>query len=92
MFFGVLVCGVGILATGFAPTVWVAVPVYALSAFGVAVWNVPWGAFRQDIVPGHLLGRMIGAIRTLTWGVMPVATGVLRRVDVFTRGNVGGAA
>jgi MFS family permease len=35
---------------------------------------VPWGALRQSIIPGHLFGRVLGIIRSLTWGIFPFAT------------------
>ena len=38
------------------------------------MWNVPWGALRQQIVPARLFGRVLGIIRTLTWGMFPIAT------------------
>ncbi len=47
---------------------------YAAMACAVSIWNVPWGALRQAIVPGHLFGRVLGIIRTVTWGVFPFAT------------------
>ncbi|CAN5219102.1 MFS transporter [soil metagenome] len=95
MLVGTVLGGLGLLAAGLAPNVWVAAPLYAISAYGIATWNVPWGAFRQDVIPGHLLGRMIGAIRTLTWGLMPIATivgGFVGRVDLRLPFIIGGAA
>ncbi|WP_109211182.1 MULTISPECIES: MFS transporter [Microbacterium] len=58
---------------------------YGLMAAAVSVWNVPWGALRQTIVPGHLFGRVLGIGRTLTWGIFPFATllgGWVARVDL----------
>jgi hypothetical protein len=46
---------------------------------------VPWGALRQQIVPAHLFGRVLGIIRMLTWGLFPIATllgGWVARVDL----------
>ncbi|MDM4761680.1 MFS transporter [Galbitalea sp. SE-J8] len=86
--------GIGLAIVGAVPVVWVAIPAYALGAFGVAVWNVPWGALRQQLTPGHLLGRMIGVIRTFTWGVIPVATligGAVARIDLRLPFVIGGA-
>jgi hypothetical protein len=62
------------LLTGLAPEVFTAVAAFGLSAFAVSVWNVPWGALRQQIVPPHLFGRVLGIIRTFTWGLFPIAT------------------
>ncbi|MFV0634814.1 MFS transporter [Demequina sp.] len=86
--------GLGLVGVGFAPNAWLAVAAYAVSAFGIACWNVPWGSLRQAIVPGELLGRVIGAARTVSWGLFPIATllgGVLGRVDLQLPYIVGGA-
>lgn len=58
---------------------------YGVMAAAVSVWNVPWGALRQTIVPGHLFGRVLGISRTLTWGIFPFATllgGWVARIDL----------
>ena len=80
-----LVAGVALLLTGIAPEAITAVLAYALLACAVSVWNVPWGALRQQLVPGRLFGRVLGIIRMATWGVFPVATivgGFVARVDL----------
>jgi MFS family permease len=68
------VAALGFLLTGLAPEVFTAVAAFGLGAFAVSVWNVPWGALRQQIVPGHLFGRVLGIIRMFTWGLFPIAT------------------
>ena len=68
-----------------APGVALAVLFYALMAFAVSTWNVPWGALRQLIVPGDIFGRVLGVIRSLTWGLFPIATiagGLVARIDL----------
>lgn len=95
MFAGTLLCGVALVATGFAPNVGFAVATWAVSAAGIAVWNVAYGSLRQELIPGALLGRTIGIIRTVTWGLMPVAAvlgGFLSRIDLRVPYLVGGAA
>lgn len=87
-------CGVTAFAEGFAPNVWVAVPIYAVCAFSVSVWNVPWGSLRQELVPGYLLGRITGMTRTVIWGLFPIAGvlgGLLSRIDLRVPFWVGGA-
>lgn len=64
----------GLGLTGLAPEVFSASIAYAFGAFSISVWNVPWGALRQQIVPQRLFGRVLGIIRTLTWGMFPIAT------------------
>ena len=68
------VAAIGMLLTGLAPNVFVAVAAYALGAGAISVWNVPWGALRQQIVPPQLFGRVLGIIRMFTWGLFPIAT------------------
>ncbi|MGV8883756.1 MAG: MFS transporter [Rhodoglobus sp.] len=94
MLVSVIVSGLGIGGTGLAPNIWVALVFYAIGAGGVAVWNVPWGALRQDIVPGRLLGRFTGLTRTFVWGLFPVAGvlgGLVARIDLRLPFIVGGA-
>lgn len=90
-----LIAGLGLLGVGFAPNAWLATASYAVGAYGVSTWNVPWGSLRQSIVPGPMLGRVIGASRTVSWGLFPIATlagGALARVDLQLPYLVGGAA
>jgi MFS family permease len=78
-------CAIGLISTWLAPEAITATAAYAVFAFAVAVWNVPWGALRQQIVPPVLFGRVLGVIRTLTWGLFPLATvigGFVSRVDL----------
>lgn len=68
-----------------APEVVTGVVAYAFMACAVSVWNVPWGALRQAIVPAYLFGRVLGIIRTFTWGIFPFATmlgGLVARADL----------
>lgn len=64
----------GLGLTGVMPEVWGASAAYAFGAFSISVWNVPWGALRQQIVPAPIFGRVLGIIRTFTWGMFPIAT------------------
>jgi MFS family permease len=80
-----IICVVGVVLTGLAPNAVTAIAAYAVFAFAVAIWNVPWGALRQQIVPAHMFGRVLGVIRMLTWGLFPVATvlgGFVSRIDL----------
>jgi len=74
-----------LVGVGSAPEVITAVIAYAGMAFAISTWNVPWGALRQTIVPGHLFGRVLGIIRSFTWGLFPFATllgGLVARYDL----------
>jgi MFS family permease len=80
-----IVCAAGLVLTWLAPEAVTGVAAYAVFAFAVSVWNVPWGALRQQIVPPAMFGRVLGVIRMLTWGLFPVATlvgGLIARVDL----------
>jgi len=80
-----IVAGLALIAVWAAPEVITGVIAYALMACAVSVWNVPWGALRQAIVPGHMFGRVLGMIRTVTWGLFPFATllgGLVARSDL----------
>lgn len=93
MFGAILAGGATLVLTGLAPEAWTAVGAFALSAGSVSVWNVPWGSLRQQIVPGEIFGRVLGVIRTLTWGLFPVATllgGWVGRADLRLPFWVGG--
>jgi MFS family permease len=85
MFAANIGAAVGLGLTGLAPEVFSASAAYALGAFSISVWNVPWGALRQQIIPAVLFGRVLGIIRMLTWGVFPLATllgGWVARADL----------
>lgn len=94
MFASTLIGTGGLVVTGLAPNVWVACAAYALSAAGISTWNVPWGALRQEIVPGRLLGRITGLNRSIVWGSFTVAGllgGLVARIDLRLPYIVGGA-
>lgn len=77
--------GVFLAGVGLAPEVITAIIAYAGMACAVSIWNVPWGALRQSIVPNELFGRVLGIIRTFTWGLFPFTTllgGLVARHDL----------
>ncbi|MGV9325756.1 MFS transporter [Streptosporangium sandarakinum] len=76
--------GVCFVVAGLFPVT--AVLVVCLLAVGVSgtVWNVLIMSIRQALVPPHLFGRVLGVIRTLLWGLIPVgALGGGLLADVF---------
>ncbi len=77
--------GIALFAVWAAPELITGIIAYAVMGGAVSVWNVPWGALRQAIVPGAIFGRVLGIIRTFTWGMFPFATllgGLVARVDL----------
>jgi MFS family permease len=57
---------------GLAPGPVVVAALLAVQGFSVAMWNVVTITLRQQVVPGHLLGRVNSVYRMLGWGLMPV--------------------
>lgn len=85
MFWTNIVCVFAMTGVWIAPELITAMVSYAAFAACVAVWNVPWGALRQTIIPNRLFGRVLGIIRSVTWGIMPIATligGLVAREDL----------
>jgi MFS family permease len=68
---GVVEAGV-FVGIGLAPDPVVVAALLAVQGFSVAMWNVVTVTLRQQIVPGHLLGRVNSVYRMLGWGLMPV--------------------
>ena len=86
--------GLGLALVGIAPNVVTAVLASSFGAFAISIWNVPWGALRQQIVPPRLFGRVLGIIRMLTWGLFPIATvlgGWVARTSLQLPFLIGGA-
>ncbi|WP_026454476.1 MFS transporter, partial [Saccharomonospora iraqiensis] len=84
----VLVGGILTAAAAFVAMGLVNHPVLSASLFGVfaaalVAVNVMLATTRHTLVPGELLGRVLGAWRTVVWGAIPVGAllgGVLTRV------------
>jgi predicted MFS family arabinose efflux permease len=62
----------------------------ALTAFVGPLWNVVIFTYAGVVVPNELLGRVMSAAGTLTWGVMPIAslTGGLMLTAIGTTGSL----
>lgn len=72
----------------------VAAVLVSLAAGSAAAWNVQSATARQRIVPGHLLGRVQGAGRTLVVGLTSLAMlagGLVARWDLRAPLVIGGA-
>lgn len=89
-----LVGGLGLLAVAVSPWLWLAMIAYGVGAGGVSAWNVPWASARQALIPGRLMGTVIGFARTIAWGLIPIATlagGLVARIDLQLPFAIGGA-
>ncbi len=62
------------LAVGGTPGLLLLTAVLFVQGIGVTACNVHVNAIRQTIVPGHLLGRVNAAYRTVLTGVVPLGT------------------
>ncbi|MEP6482739.1 MAG: MFS transporter, partial [Rhodoglobus sp.] len=68
MAIGSVLSGLALIFVGLWPVVWVGAFAFALSTFGVTIWNILVMSLRQSVIPGRLLGRVHGTWRTLLWG------------------------
>lgn len=67
-----VVTGLGLLLAASTRLAPVAAFAWALTGWGILVWNVVYGSLRQRLTPDALLGRTIGIYRVVAWGVMPL--------------------
>jgi MFS family permease len=69
---GVLAGATTMAGFGLATDPWLAGAAYAATGFVWGVWNVTLLSLRQTIVPDHLMGRVVGAIRLIGFGSIPI--------------------
>jgi MFS family permease len=92
---GVLAGAVAMAGFGLATDPWLAGAAYAATGFVWGVWNVTLLSLRQAIVPDRLMGRVVGAIRLIGFGSIPVGAllgGVVARELGLRAPFLGGAA
>ncbi|MEA2662968.1 MAG: hypothetical protein QOH08_2540, partial [Chloroflexota bacterium] len=82
-----MLSGVLIVALAFAPSFWIAVPLWGLSSGLGILFNINTGSLRQAIVPNHMLGRIITIAMVLAWSANPVGA-LLGGVAIERTGNV----
>jgi hypothetical protein len=58
----------------FMPSVWPAIPVLALATGISSMFNINTTSLRQEIVPNHLLGRVMSIAGVLAWSAIPLGT------------------
>ncbi|GAA3447826.1 MFS transporter [Planomonospora venezuelensis] len=73
----VMAAGTGVPAVTFVligtfPSVPMLAVACTVGAIGTVVSNVVTMSVRQALIPPHLFGRVLGAIRTVLWALMPV--------------------
>jgi MFS family permease len=69
---GVLAGAVVMAGFGLATDPWLAGAAHAATGAVWGVWNVTLLSLRQAIVPDRLMGRVVGAVRLLGFGTIPV--------------------
>ena len=69
---GVLAGAVVMACFGLATDPWLAGAAYAATGAVWGVWNVTLLSLRQAIVPDRLMGRVVGAIRLIGFGSIPI--------------------
>jgi len=92
---GVLAGAAAMAIFGLATDPWLAGAAYAATGAVWGVWNVTLLSLRQAIVPDRLMGRVVGAIRLIGFGSIPVGAllgGVVARELGLRAPFLGGAA
>src|SRR4029450_959134 len=69
---GVQVGAATVAGFGLATAPWLAGAPYAATGAVWGVWNVTLLSRRQAIVPDRLMGRVVGAIRLVGFGTIPI--------------------
>ncbi|MEV4051338.1 MFS transporter [Amycolatopsis sp. NPDC049688] len=69
---GVVCCGIGFGGMGLVRSPVVSAALFALFAAAVVAVNVVLATARHTLVPGELLGRVLGVWRTVVWGAIPL--------------------
>lgn len=67
-----MLSGLLTVALAVAPSLAVAVPIWALSSGLGILFNINTGSLRQAIVPNHMLGRIISVAMVLAWSMNPL--------------------
>lgn len=62
------------VALAFSPTIWVALPLWALVLGSDNLWNIFSNALRQEVLPNALLGRARAVAGMMAFGMMPVGS------------------
>ncbi|MET8848285.1 MFS transporter [Amycolatopsis sp. NPDC004625] len=69
---GIVCCGIGFGGMGLVRSPVVSAALFALFAAAVVAVNVVLATARHTLVPGELLGRVLGVWRTVVWGAIPL--------------------
>lgn len=68
----IVISAITLAVPGFTTNAWIVGAAFAVSGFGIMLWNVVTVSLRQRIVPDALLGRVNATYRLLAWGTQPI--------------------
>ncbi|KZB81634.1 MFS transporter [Amycolatopsis regifaucium] len=69
---GTACCGAAFAGMGLTSSAVAGAALFGLFAAAVVAVNIVLGTARHTLVPGELLGRVLGVWRTVVWGAIPV--------------------
>jgi MFS family permease len=69
---GIVCCGIGFGGMGLVRSPVAGAALFGLFAAAVVAVNVVLATARHTLVPGELLGRVLGVWRTVVWGAIPL--------------------
>ncbi|HET6288117.1 MAG TPA: MFS transporter [Amycolatopsis sp.] len=69
---GTVFCGTAFTGMGLTASPVAGAALFGLFAAAVVAVNIVLGTARHTLVPGELLGRVLGVWRTVVWGAIPV--------------------
>ncbi|EMD30064.1 MFS transporter [Amycolatopsis azurea] len=69
---GTALCGVAFTGMGLTGSPVAGAALFGLFAAAVVAVNIVLGTARHKLVPGELLGRILGVWRTVVWGAIPL--------------------
>ncbi|WP_410576049.1 MFS transporter [Amycolatopsis sp. lyj-108] len=69
---GTACCGAAFTGMGLATSPVAGAALFGLFAAAVVAVNIVLGTARHKLVPGELLGRVLGVWRTVVWGAIPI--------------------
>jgi len=67
-----MLSGLLTIALAASTSLWIAIPLWGLSAGLGTLFNINTGSLRQAIVPNQMLGRVISIAMVLAWSANPI--------------------
>ncbi|HKW78950.1 MAG TPA: hypothetical protein VJQ09_07600, partial [Candidatus Limnocylindria bacterium] len=67
-----MLSGLLTVAVAYTTSIWIGAVLWGLSAGLGTLFNINTGSLRQQIVPNHMLGRIISVAMVLAWSANPI--------------------